>query len=144
MPCLFPFWVLNCASVWVSPKVCLSEALLGIPGSGTRELPGQRSRGRILERTESCLASWAGLSTEGKASPFRYSQLLSSRFLIQDLRHLLTLGVCLATRESHSPSISHLPPATCHRPGPGSSEKHTQRSCLLYDNSGSLSGLQRH
>lgn len=113
MPCLFPFWISNCASVWVRPReVCLSEALLGIPGSGTRELPGQRSRGRILERTESCLASWAGLSTEGKASPFRYSQLLSSRFLIQDLRHLLTLGVCLATRESHSPSISHLPPAT--------------------------------
>lgn len=113
MPCLLPFWTLNCASVWVSPReVYLSEALLGIPGGGTQELLGQRSRGRILERTESCLTSWAGLSTEGKALPLRCPQLLSSRFLIQDLRHLLTLGVCLATRESHSPSTSHLPPAT--------------------------------
>lgn len=83
----------------------LLESLLDVPGSGVEELLGPRGR------TQPCLASWVVLSTEGRAPPLRYPQLLSSRFLIQELRHLLTLGVCLATRESHSPSTCHPPPA---------------------------------
>lgn len=100
-------------------------------------------------KTSLALASLVGLSGEGGADNvlLPVSQLLLSRFLLQDLSYLLTLGVCPQTRERHSPSISHLASGMSQDlVGPwenmGCREKPSEQGTVYFmDDSGSLAEL---